>query len=830
MAIGRPIELTPNITSKNISIAATEGQTDFTVTGGYRINEIAVYRNGVRLVDGRDFSATDGQTVTLISDTVDADDVLEFSVFDSFDIAGVIVGAASSQAVNGNLHVTGELYAGTFVPTSIVATSATFNSALHVGSALTANAAGDVETIGIITAATFKGDGSGLTGIGETVNVRTNTITVSGVSTFTGAVNVDATTDSTSTTTGALIVDGGVGIAKNVYIGAGLSVAGTLTYEDVTSVDSVGLITAKSGVNITGGELKVGTAVTIGSAGIITSMGGTLDLKNSGSVSNIKLYCESGNSHYTQIQSAAHGSYSGNVTLTLPTTTDTLIGRTTTDTLTNKTLTSPTINTLSGDTASFSSNLTVGSGITFGSAGVATFSGTSDVHLHDNVKLNVGDGSDLQVYFDGTNGYIKGGSSGELVIRHDAITMQAASSTDTYFDAAYDGSVSLFYNNSKKFETSNDGTVTTGISTATAFVPTEGQLSNRNIIINGDMAIWQRGTTAINSSVNKYLVDRFKVLSVSDGDGSISQHTNVPTQVQTGGVQFAYSLRLNCTTADTSLAANQYIIVSQRVEGRNLRHLGFGLAGTRYATLQFWQRSPAGTYYVSFRNGSYNRYYLGAYTIASANTWEKHSITIPIDTQGTWASDHSTGLDIQWSLGTGSATGSVGSWTGGSSHAGTGQKNFFDTVGNDFYLTGVQFEAGSVATPFESIDYGSELAKCQRYYYPITAPEGFINATEDIGIGRPNSSTEVQLRVSPPAQMRATPSVEATTGSQYFRISNGNLGGDKYLSNAWIINNMSPTGGFLYTQPDDNLGSYIGESATVQSKSTSARLALKSEL
>ena len=106
MAIGRPIELTPNITSKNISVACTEGQTEFTVTGGYRINELAVYRNGVRLVDGRDFSATDGTTVTFISDTVVADDIVEFSVFDSFDVAGVIVGAASSQTLDGNLHIT----------------------------------------------------------------------------------------------------------------------------------------------------------------------------------------------------------------------------------------------------------------------------------------------------------------------------------------------------------------------------------------------------------------------------------------------------------------------------------------------------------------------------------------------------------------------------------------------------------------------------------------------------------------------------------------------------------------------------------------------------
>ena len=153
---------------------------------------------------------------------------------------------------------------------------------------------------GVVTATSFSGSGANLTGLATTETVRTDTLTVAGVSTLTGAVNVDATTDSTSSSTGALIVDGGLGVAKNVYIGAGLSVAGTLTYEDVTSVDSVGLITAKSGVNITGGEL------------------------------------------------------------------------------------------------------TVGSGITMGIAGVATFSGTSDVHLLDSVQLNVGDGSDLVIKHDGT--------------------------------------------------------------------------------------------------------------------------------------------------------------------------------------------------------------------------------------------------------------------------------------------------------------------------------------------------------------------------------------------------------------------------------------------
>ena len=382
MAIGRPIELTPNVATKNISSIATADQTQFTVTGGYRINEIAVYRNGVRLADGRDFTASDGSTVNLVTGCV-VDDVIEFAVFDSFNIAGTIVSAASSQNLSGDLNVTGNLYAGTFNPTNLVSTAATFNSTFHVGSALTANAAGDVETIGIITAATFKVDGSGLTGIGETVNVRTNTITVSGVSTFTGAVNVDATTDSTSSSTGALIVDGGLGVAKNVYIGAGLSVAGTLTYEDVTSVDSVGLITAKSGVNITGGEL------------------------------------------------------------------------------------------------------TVGSGITMGIAGVATFSGTSDIHLRDNVQLNVGDGSDLYIYHNGSNNYLDS-SNGHIYLR--------VNTTESAIKCTQNGNVEISYNGTKKIETTNDGTVTTGISTATGGLSINADSKNLEIGASDDLQLYHNGT------------------------------------------------------------------------------------------------------------------------------------------------------------------------------------------------------------------------------------------------------------------------------------------------------------------------------------------------
>ena len=108
MAIGRPVSLTSNVASKTISVTATENQTLFTVTGGYRINELAVFRNGARLSDGADYTARDGATVTLIQGA-NLNDTLEFQVFDTFRVAEAIQTAEADQTINGNLTVTGTL-------------------------------------------------------------------------------------------------------------------------------------------------------------------------------------------------------------------------------------------------------------------------------------------------------------------------------------------------------------------------------------------------------------------------------------------------------------------------------------------------------------------------------------------------------------------------------------------------------------------------------------------------------------------------------------------------------------------------------------------------
>ena len=396
MAIGRPLSLTPNVATKNISADATANQTEFTVTGGYRINEIAVYRNGVRLAQGRDFTASDGSTVNLVNGAT-INDVIEFSIFDSFNIADAIVSAASSQNVNGDLNVTGKLYGGTVDTDSLKIGVGTFASAIHVGTALTADASGNFNTVGMITAASFSGSGANLTGVASTDNIITGTaatfrntavsagvpnvnivglatvgiITAYGAAELSstvavgGVVTLTDTTDATSTSTGALIISGGVGIAKSLHVGQNISVGGTLTYEDVTNVDSIGLVTARSGVNVSGGQLLVG------------------------------------------------------------------------------------------------------SGITMGIAGVATFSGTGDVHLLDDVKLLVGDGSDLQLYHDGDNSYIDdGGGTGSLIYKSNVHSFRNSGNGADLAKFTETGSVDLYHNGSKKFETSATGATITGEVTA----------------------------------------------------------------------------------------------------------------------------------------------------------------------------------------------------------------------------------------------------------------------------------------------------------------------------------------------------------------------------
>jgi len=271
MAVGRPISLTPNVATKTLSSTATADQTSFTVTGGYRINELGVYRNGVRLVQGKDFTASDGSTVTLLSGAT-VDDIIDFVIFDSFNVADAI-NSVGDQTIDGELTATKFIGDGgglTGVGTANINTNNIQVSGITtlgtettvVGSAVTFTASGGT-IVGVLTATSFSGDISNTTGI-QTAYIDAASITSSGI------VSVTNTTASTSSATGALIVSGGVGIAGSLHVGENVSVGGTLTYEDVTNIDSVGLITAQAGLNVSGGPITVGSGITVAQAGVVT--------------------------------------------------------------------------------------------------------------------------------------------------------------------------------------------------------------------------------------------------------------------------------------------------------------------------------------------------------------------------------------------------------------------------------------------------------------------------------------------------------------------------------------------------------------------------------
>ena len=168
MAIGRPITLTDNVASKILGVTATDGQTQFTVTGGYRINAIAVYRNGVRLVDGSDFTATDGATVNLLSGA-NLDDKLEFQIFDDFRVADAIVSAKANQTIEGDVAVIGTLSGaaiGIQSSGSLVGSGKTLN---FIGAGNTFRTVGDTIEVSIA--------GGGGAGLGTAVKYEDSTST-----------------------------------------------------------------------------------------------------------------------------------------------------------------------------------------------------------------------------------------------------------------------------------------------------------------------------------------------------------------------------------------------------------------------------------------------------------------------------------------------------------------------------------------------------------------------------------------------------------------------------------------------------------------------------
>jgi len=277
----------------------------------------------------------------------------------------------------------------------------------------------------------------------------------------------------------------------------------------------------------------------------------------------------------------------------------------------------------------------------------------------------------------------------------------------------------------------SDGTATAQLSSLNG-----GALSGaRNRIINGDMRIDQRNAGAsVTPTSLAYTVDRWAAAEQTDGSITVQRSTTAPAG-------FANSLLVTVTSADASLGATQYAVIDQPIEGTNVDDLAWGTASAKTVTLSFWVRSSVtGTFGGSIQNSAQDRSYPFSYTISSANTWEQKSITIAGDTSGTWLTTTGTGLAVWFSLAAGSTySGTSGAWGGALYFAPTSATNLLATNGATFYITGVQLEAGTVATPFERRSYGQELALCQRYYERRT-----FSGNDPVGAGGANTGNTAQ--------------------------------------------------------------------------------------
>jgi hypothetical protein len=292
----------------------------------------------------------------------------------------------------------------------------------------------------------------------------------------------------------------------------------------------------------------------------------------------------------------------------------------------------------------------------------------------------------------------------------------------------------------------------------------------RNIIINGDMSIAQRGTSSSSVTSAAYrTVDRWYHNVTTMGTWTLSQSTDVPS-----GQGFAKSAKWDCTTADASPSGSDRIMFQQYIEGQNLQYLKKGTANAESLTASFWVKSnKTGTYIVEIRDVDNGRHISKSYTISSANTWEKKTVTFEGDTTGALDNDNSGSIRFNFWLGGSSAFTSGTLATSWSSYAdanrAVGQVNLADSTSNEWYITGVQLEAGTAASDFEFLPTDVNLQRCQRYYQ-IIADRNQTNGRMAITCGAAINSANVYGAIQFVTPMRASATAISTSVSNAYRF------------------------------------------------------------
>ena len=371
-----------------------------------------------------------------------------------------------------------------------------------------------------------------------------------------------------------------------------------------------------------------------------------------------------------------------------------------------------------------------------------------------------------------------------------------------------------------KLEVTGDAKIS-GVTTATTFVPTEGQLSHRRLNVNGAFTVSQKnGSTAKTSiSGSDRWVDLIQHYSSNGGTFTVQR---VSDDAPTG---YQYSAKYTVTTPNSSLANGDEDMVIHRIEGQDLAHLSWGSASAKTITLSFWVKSSlTGDFSVTLQGGG-GRCYVTAYTISSADTWEQKTVTIPGETSGTWVINANAGLAIIWDLGAGSTyeASSADTWLSVANvyrKAGTVRYSATNTA--TWQITGIQFEVGSVATPFEHRSYADELARCQRYCHVKVA--GGAYSRMSLGYA-PGSANDVRWFCFLNPRMRDTPSSYSYSGAFTCQPGSSFDIADVTLE----ASSSSPDCAILHT--DDNTGMSAGQAVSLHANNdTNAKLIFIAEM
>ena len=357
-----------------------------------------------------------------------------------------------------------------------------------------------------------------------------------------------------------------------------------------------------------------------------------------------------------------------------------------------------------------------------------------------------------------------------------------------------------------------------------------GNSSFRNLLINGDMNISQRNASVSSHSADTYVnIDRWKTRVNGQGVFTVSKSTTVPT-----GEGFVSSQKWDCTTADASPAATDFLIYEQRIEGQFLQHLAYGTSNAKKLTASFHVRSnKTGAYTVGLYSADGSRHIESSYTISSADTWEKKTVTFAGDTGGTINNDNGEGMKLWFWLGAGSNFSSGTHATSWASYSQANvlvdnQVNIADSTDNEWYITGVQLEVGDDASDFEHLPNDVQMNRCLRYCVALSSNAGDQRLNPDAAYISNgwlyNGSTMISV-LHLPVPMRVEPSInssDATSSFTFYRFNTSNAGTGDALDNLLLSASSSRVAVGVYNSSDVSGanggvagGLYIGDSTLV---------------